>query len=151
MFRVAMKFMKDEHRAADVTQDAMLLAYRHQDEFRGDAQLNTWLYRVAATTALMHLRSERAARNRECIGEAEPAARAPSPEEQVSAVEAVDLAGARLAALGEKYGRIFTMRFCEGYSELENAERLNLKVATVKTRAHRARRHLARQLRRAVA
>jgi RNA polymerase sigma-70 factor (ECF subfamily) len=151
MFRVAMKFMKDEQRAADVTQDAMLLAYRHQDDFRGECQLNTWLYRITATTALMHLRRERAAPGLVDALAVSAAPATPSPEEQVSAVEAVDLAGARLAALGEKYGRIFTMRFCEGYSETEIAERLHLNVATVKTRAHRARRHLARQLRRAVA
>ena len=102
MFRVAMKFMKDEQRAADVTQDAMLLAYRHQTDFRGEAQLNTWLYRIAATTALMHLRRERAT---PWLAEAlavSAAPETPSPEERVGAVEAMDVAGAGLRELGEK-------------------------------------------------
>src|SRR5262249_23479729 len=56
---VAMKYMKDEEKANDVTQDALLLAYRHRDSFRGDSRFTTWLYRIAATTSLMHLRKER--------------------------------------------------------------------------------------------
>src|SRR6476619_6282287 len=59
VFGVAMKYMKDEEKAADVTQDALLLAYRHRDSFRGDSKPTTWLYRIAATTSLMHLRKDR--------------------------------------------------------------------------------------------
>ena len=59
VFSVAMKYMKDEERAADVAQDAMMLAFVHRDSFRGDSRFTTWLYRIAATTALMHLRKDR--------------------------------------------------------------------------------------------
>src|SRR5262245_26494472 len=59
VFAFAMKYLKDEDAAEDVTQDAMLLAHRHRDGFRGDSRFSTWLYRVAATTALMHLRRKR--------------------------------------------------------------------------------------------
>src|SRR6266542_120255 len=59
VYGVAMKYMKDEEKAHDVTQDALLLAYRHRGSFRGDSRLTTWLYRIAATTALMHLRKDR--------------------------------------------------------------------------------------------
>jgi DNA-directed RNA polymerase specialized sigma24 family protein len=40
--------------------------------------------------------------------------------------------------LGEKYGPVFYMRYRDGYSETEIASRLGLSLATVKTRAHRA-------------
>ena len=50
MYGVAMKYMKDEEKAHDVTQDALLLAYRHRASFRGDSRFTTWLYRIAATT-----------------------------------------------------------------------------------------------------
>jgi RNA polymerase sigma-70 factor (ECF subfamily) len=55
------------------------------------------------------------------------------------ACEAVAIAAERLDELGDKYRDIFRMRFCDGYTETEIARRLNLKVATVKTRAYRAR------------
>ena len=58
-FAVAMKYMKDEEAAADVAQDALLLAHRHRGSFRGASRYSTWLYRIASTTALMHLRKKR--------------------------------------------------------------------------------------------
>src|SRR3954453_7027072 len=59
VYGVAMKYMKDEEKAHDVTQDALCLAYRHRASFRGDSRFTTWLYRIAATTALMHLLKDR--------------------------------------------------------------------------------------------
>ena len=59
VFAVAMKYVKDEDAAADVTQDALLLAHRHRAKFRGDSRYSTWLYRIAASAALMYLRQHR--------------------------------------------------------------------------------------------
>src|SRR5678816_1856321 len=56
---IAMKYVHNEHDAEDVTQDAMLLAHRYRDAFRGDSRYSTWLYRVTATAALMFLRKQR--------------------------------------------------------------------------------------------
>jgi RNA polymerase sigma-70 factor, ECF subfamily len=158
VFGVAMKYMKDEERAADVTQDALLLAYRHRDSFRGDSRLTTWLYRIAATTSLMHLRKERSTPHMLSIhtepGEDatidEPREQHASPEDQWASSEAVTLAGERLRDMGEKYGEIFAMRFVEGYSESEIARKLKLNVSTVKTRAYRARTFVRKELERAL-
>ena len=59
VYGVAMRYMKDEEDANDVAQDALLLAYRHLGSFQGNSRFTTWLYRIAATTALMHLRKRR--------------------------------------------------------------------------------------------
>jgi RNA polymerase sigma-70 factor (ECF subfamily) len=157
VFGVAMKYMKDEEKAADVTQDALLLAYRHRDSFRGDSRFTTWLYRIAATTSLMHLRKERSVphlqslqpEDDEAVSE-EPRALSASPEDEWAASEAVQLAEVRLSEMGDKYGQIFAMRFLEGYSETEIAKKLALNVSTVKTRAYRARTFLKRELERAL-
>ncbi len=153
VFGVAMKYMKDEEKASDVTQDALLLAFRHQDSFRGDSRFTTWLYRIAATTSLMHLRKERSApyaqslqADDDDLGVDEPRSLYASPEEEWAATEAVALAEERLTKMGDKYGQIFAMRFVEGYSETEIAKKLALNVSTVKTRAYRARTFLKREL-----
>src|SRR5689334_23546304 len=56
---VAMKYVRDEQDAEDVTQDAMLLAHRYRDSFRHESRYSTWLYRVTTTAALMFLRRQR--------------------------------------------------------------------------------------------
>jgi RNA polymerase sigma-70 factor (ECF subfamily) len=152
VFSVAMKYVKDEDEAADVAQDAMLLAYRHRASFRGDSRYTTWLYRVAATTALMHLRKKRrmpkelttvaSTESEESLGHDalnDVASLASSPEDAYLAHEAVTIARARLDAMGDKYGPVFLMRFLDGCSEIEIARQLGLNVGTVKTRAYRAR------------
>jgi RNA polymerase sigma-70 factor (ECF subfamily) len=153
VYGVAMKYLKDDEEARDVTQDAMLLAYRHRASFRGDSRFTTWLYRIAATTALMHLRKQR--RTPQMVSSSasedegyveEPRSGAPSPEEVSSSAQAMDMAERSLSDMGEKYGNIFRMRFLEGYSESEIAGRLGLNVSTVKTRAYRVRSYLKRHL-----
>jgi RNA polymerase sigma-70 factor (ECF subfamily) len=158
VFGVAMKYMKDEERASDVTQDALLLAYRHRSSFRGDSRFTTWLYRIAATTSLMHLRKDRSTPFMTSINAGddddappeEPRELHASPEEQWASSEAVELAAERLEEMGDKYGKIFAMRFLEGYSESEIARKLALNVSTVKTRAYRARTFLRKELSRAL-
>src|SRR2546430_3599117 len=109
-----MKYMKDEEDAADVTQDALLLAYRHRASFRGNSRFTTWLYRIAATTALMHLRKRRrqpplVSVEPEDLPVDEIAAAIglrpapPTPEEQHASSEALALARGELAQMGEKY------------------------------------------------
>src|SRR3569623_2520392 len=56
---VAMKYVRDDQDAEDVTQDALLLAHRYRSSFRGESRYSTWLYRVTATAALMILRKQR--------------------------------------------------------------------------------------------
>src|SRR4029077_16503309 len=56
---VAMKYVRDDQDAEDVTQDAMLLAHRYRASFRGESRYSTWLYRITATAALMFLRRQR--------------------------------------------------------------------------------------------
>ena len=158
VYGVAMKYMKDEEDAADVAQDALLLAYRHLGSFKGDSRFTTWLYRIAATTALMHLRKRRRTplmlsvdapldeEGREEMRGANVRDHESSPEDKSAGAEALSLAAEELGRMGDKYGRIFSMRFLEGFSEAEIASRLDLNVSTVKTRAYRARAHLRRHL-----
>ncbi|HEY3355452.1 MAG TPA: sigma-70 family RNA polymerase sigma factor [Polyangia bacterium] len=152
VYSVALKYLKDEEDALDVAQEALLLAYRNRDQFRGDARFTTWLYRVAATTALMHLRRQRRRPPVETTSfddedqRFEPASPGPSPEALSASRQTFARYERGLARLGEKYGRIFHMRFVEGYSEGEIARRLGLSAGTVKTRAYRARACLRRDL-----
>jgi RNA polymerase sigma-70 factor (ECF subfamily) len=62
--RQAQRMMRRDGNAVDAAQDALLAALSNLQRFRGDAQLGTWLYRVAANAVLMTLRRERRAGQR---------------------------------------------------------------------------------------
>ena len=59
LFRVARAILRDDSEAEDALQDAYLDAYRHIGDFRGDAQVGTWLTRIVINQALMRLRRQK--------------------------------------------------------------------------------------------
>jgi RNA polymerase sigma-70 factor (ECF subfamily) len=147
---IAMKYVHNEHDADDVTQDAMLLAHRYRDAFRGEARYSTWLYRVTATAALMFLRKQRR------LAREIPASGAASADEEgtpwlervaaptdlraeVIARADLGVVSDAVAKLGTKYPAVFWKRYGEGRTETEIAKELGVSVAAVKTRAFRAR------------
>ena len=145
---VALKYVRDEADAEDVTQDAMLLAHRYRDSFRGESRFSTWLYRVTATAALMFLRKQRRlAREIAASGSFDDEGtgwldRQPAPADlQGEVIAKADLAlvSEAVSKLGAKYPAVFWKRYGEGRTETEIAKELGLSVAAVKTRAFRAR------------
>jgi RNA polymerase sigma-70 factor (ECF subfamily) len=151
VFAVAMKIVKNEIEAEDVAQDALLLAHRHRQSFRGQSKYSTWLYRVAVTTALMHLRTKRRKRREistSQLGENEQhwlealECKGPSPEQICASRQELANVERSLERLGSKYARLLRMRWYEGCSDRELSSRLDLPLTTVKNRTFRARRHV---------
>jgi RNA polymerase sigma-70 factor (ECF subfamily) len=145
VYAVIRRILRSDDAASDATQDALLLAHRHRDQFRGDSAVRTWLYRIAVTTALGVLRKARRSREQLVPG-GEPvgwdvADHAASPEQEVAARELAELASDELAKLGEIYRGVFELKTRE-WVEREIARELSISVANVKIRAHRVRRHL---------
>ena len=58
MFSVARGVVDNPHQAEDIVQDSLIKAYRALPEFRGDASLSTWLYRITYLTAIDHQRQQ---------------------------------------------------------------------------------------------
>jgi RNA polymerase sigma factor (sigma-70 family) len=54
---LAYRLLGDRDQMDDVLQEAYLRAYRHLDDFRGDASLSTWVYRITYNVCLDRLRS----------------------------------------------------------------------------------------------
>jgi len=147
---IALKYVHNDHDADDVTQDAMLLAHRYRDSFRGDARYSTWLYRVTATAALMFLRKQRRL-SREIAASGTGTTdedgtpwleRVASPTDlraEVIARADLGVVADAVARLGQKYPAVFWKRYGEGRTETEIARELGVSVAAVKTRAFRAR------------
>lgn len=55
--RTAYRYLGNEPDAEDAVQDALLSAYKHLDQFKGQAQMSTWLVAIVSNCALMQLRT----------------------------------------------------------------------------------------------
>ena len=142
---VVRRIVRDPHAAEDVTQDALLLAHRFRDSFRGESSYRTWLYRIATMSALGYVRKRQ--RSREVLAPDEDAVEvraadpAPSPLELAESREEAEQVHRVLAGLGDKYRDVLLLRAVD-LSESEIAHRLGVSIANVKIRTHRARRQV---------
>ena len=145
VYAVIRRILRSDDAANDATQDALLLVHRHRAQFRGDAALRTWLYRIAVTTALGALRKARRSRE-QLTADLAPLGwdvpdPAPSPEQEVAVRELASQAAEELAKLGEIYRGVFELKAGE-WIEREIARELDISISNVKIRAHRVRKHL---------
>jgi RNA polymerase sigma-70 factor, ECF subfamily len=157
LYRVARSVLNDEDEAEDVVQETYVRAFTHLDGFRGEAQLSTWLTRIALNEALGRLRRRRITVGLKDIdaindqGEARviylPSARQDSdPEAAAARTEVRRLLEHAVDQLPEHFRVVFMLRDIEEMSVEETASHLGLRTETVKTRLHRARRLLRQSL-----
>jgi RNA polymerase sigma-70 factor, ECF subfamily len=140
VYAVARRIVQDDDDAEDVAQDALLLAHRNLASFRGESRFRTWLYRIATTTALGHLRRSKRARFHVPVSELQLVDPGKSAEQTVADAEVDELVRDAVAELEPPYRDVLLAR--ADASEAEAAERLGITVANVKVRAHRARNQL---------
>ena len=157
LYRVARGVLHDDAEAEDVVQETYVRAFTHLDGFRGEAELSTWLTRIALNEALGRLRRRRNTVGLQNIdatndqGEARviylPSARQDSdPEAAAARAEVRRLLQRAVDQLPEHFRVVFMLRDIEEMSVEETASHLGLRPETVKTRLHRARRLLRQSL-----
>lgn len=157
LYRVARSVLGDEAEAEDVVQETYVRAFTHLDGFRGEAQLSTWLTRIALNDALSRLRRRRHTVGLKDIdaiddqGEARviylPSARQDSdPEIAAARAEVRRQLERAMDQLPDPFRMVFVLRDIEEMSTEETAAHLGLRPETVKTRLHRARRLLRQSL-----
>ena len=157
LHRYAYRLLGNEADAEDAVQDALLAAYKHLKEFRGDAQLSTWLTTIVINCARMHLRK----RSRYIhvsldsrIGDDQEYPLAdtlvdhrPNPEDECHKA----WANARLiesaARLTPTLRRAFHLRYADHLSVCETARVLRLPIGTVKAQTARARAKVLKSIR----
>ena len=150
LFRIARAIVKDDSDAEDVLQDAYLDAYRHIDDFRGGAQVATWLTRIVINQALMRLRKQKRRsvvvpfRERRTLDADPTEADVPdhtteSPSSRMLREEIRRILERRIDELPLSFRTVFIMREVEDMSVQETAECLGISPATVRTRLFRAR------------
>lgn len=156
LFRTAWSILKNRAEAEEAVQAAYLSAFASIGSFEGRSALSTWLTRIVANEALGRRRAEERRRKhleqegvavmdayRENLMRGSEAA---APDVTVAREQIRKLLENAVAELPESFRTVFVLREIEGLSSEETSDILDVPVATVKTRLHRARRRLQEML-----
>ena len=155
LYRLARSILRNDAEAEDVVQETYFLAFRSLDRFRGQSSLTTWLSRIAIHEALGHLRKSR--QTQKLMRTAPDPLSAniipfpddrtmDDPERSFAQRQILQLVERATDNLPEIFRLVFVARVIEGLSVDETAELLELRPETVKTRLHRARYLIRKQL-----
>ena len=157
-YRLATSITGNGQDAEEVVQDAFWTVVRKIDSFRGDSAFGSWLYRIIANAAYQKLRTRQSRRRdvswddvmpvfdeRGChaVPLADWSPRVDDPSIQTELRLALTSA---IEELPDAYRSVLVLRDVRGLSNPEIAELLGLSVPVVKTRVHRARLFLRKQL-----
>lgn len=147
VYRFAARVLGDRVEAEDVAQEAMLRLWRVAREWRpGEAQVSSWLYRVAANLCTDRQRARMRRRTEALDDVAEPADDRADTENALMARQRVDALQAALASLPDRQRQAVVLRHIEGLTNPEIATILDIGVEAVESLTARGKRGLTAAL-----
>lgn len=148
VYNLAYRMLGDAWEAEDAAQETFLRAYTRLHTYREDKPFGPWLLAIAAHHCIDRLRRRRIRwlSWEELGSQGSPPAGLGNPEEEAIRREEEAEVQALLATLTPENRALIVLRYWHGLSCREIASILGLSESAVKTRLHRARRFLARQL-----
>ena len=145
VYSVALNFFGgDEQLAKDITQQVFLKIYTSLENFRGDAELTTWLYRITVNACLDERRkTRRFVFLTDFLGEFRVRK---TQDERVHRRELADAVQLAIAKLKPKFRLPILLKYVEGLSYEEIAQILDCSPGTIASRLNRGHKMLASKL-----
>lgn len=154
VYNTVLGIVQSQEDAEDVTQEVFVQLYESIKSFKGESKLTTWLYRVAVSKSMDHLRKKKRKKrfafvqslfgaNEELVHDppdfVHPGVSLDNKENARQLFRAID-------QLPEKQKVAFTLNRIEGLSYQEISEIMQLTIASVESLLHRARKNLRKTL-----
>ena len=148
------RLVNDIDTAEDLTQEVFIKVYSSISQFRGESQLSTWIYRIAITKSLDHLRAQKRKKRMAILkylsGDEEHQIDIEAPKDQQpdalidnsERVKALDA----MNKLPKNQRVAFSLSKYDELSSKEIAEVLSTSVSAVESLIHRAKKNLEKRL-----
>lgn len=154
LYQVCFRMLSNQQEAEDIAQEAFVRAYTNLHTFDQKRKFSTWLYRIATNLCIDRIRKKKPDYylDAEVPGTegldmySQIAAEEQLPEEQLEQMELQDRIQYEISRLPDKYRTVIVLKYIEELSLQEIGEILDMPVGTVKTRIHRGREALRKQL-----
>ena len=157
IYRYAHRLCGETEAAKDLVQETFLNAYRGLKDFRGESQVSTWLYTIASRACIRMRRKRKGQPEPELsldefvpTSEGEFRLQIPmdglSPEEALQNKELRQALDQAIEKLPKKYRMALVLSDMEGLSAKEVGTIMGVNERAVKSRLHRARLFVRREL-----
>ncbi len=158
VYNTCLGFLHNPHDAEDVAQEVFIQVYDSIDEFREEASLSTWIYKIAVTKSLELIRYRKRQKrsgffkalsnlfieNDEEFEDEDSAFMHPGI--QLENKERAKVLMKEIEQLPERQRVAFTLQKMEDLSYQEVADVMDLSISAVESLLHRARQNLKKQL-----
>lgn len=159
VFQLAFRYVRNKEDAEEIAQDVIYKVYRNVGTFRGDAALSSWIYRITFNAAMSHVRTGRYQWDRENERASAVDADGGADQTRIEPVDWSQMADEHvfrsqlrrrvfraILALPAIYRAPVMLRDIQGMSTEEASAVLRVKDQTLKSRLHRGRLILRKQL-----
>ena len=153
VYNTILGIVQNETEAEDLAQDVFIKVFEKISTFKGDSKFSTWLYRIATTTALDHLRSKKRKKRfgflKSLGGDGDEKDSIPdfhNPGVSLDNKERAAVLFKAIDSLPENQKTAYTLHKLEGLSYRDVSEVLNTTVSAVESLMSRANQNLRKQL-----
>ena len=146
VYNLCFRMLGTPQEAEDAAQESFWRAYKNLNRYDQSRPFATWLLSIAAHYCIDQQRRKRLpTMDLDEIIEFAADDPAPSPERSMVNMEFSDEVQRQLSELNENDRAVLILRYWYECSEIEICEALNITKSAVKSRLHRARKHMAEQ------
>lgn len=154
LHQVCYRMLGNKEEAEDAAQEAFIKAYIHLHTYDQKRKFSTWLYRIATNLCIDRIRKKKPDYylDAEVPGTegldmySQLAVDEPLPEEELERMELQERIQYEISRLPDKYRAVIILKYIEELSLQEISDILDIPLGTVKTRVHRGREALRKQL-----
>ncbi len=152
VYNFSFKICRDRDKAEHIMQETFYSMIKSLHQFDGNSKISTWLYRIVSNHCLMLARKDKSKtfvsidNDDELYEDKYTADWSNIPNQNIENTELRKILDESIDKLSPEYRIVFLLRDVEGLSTEETAELTELTVPAVKSRLHRARAFLRKEL-----
>ncbi len=152
VYNFSFKICRDRDKAEHIMQETFYSMIKSLHQFDGNSKLSTWLYRIVSNHCLMLARKDKSRtfvsidNDDDLYEDKYTADWSNIPNQNIENKELKKILDESINKLSPEYRIVFLLRDVEGLSTEETAEMTELSVPAVKSRLHRARAFLRKEL-----
>lgn len=154
VYNTVLGIVQSAEDAEDISQEVFVKVYESIDKFKGESKFSTWIYRIAITQSLDHLRRKKRKKRfafiESLFGKNDELVNDPPdffhPGVQLENKESNIVLFKAIAALPENQNTAFVLNKVEGLSYIQISEIMQTSESAVDSLLHRAKTNLRKKL-----